>query len=183
MRKGASGSAARATLAMFSRGRAPMAENSADSFRNWRRTCWVASKSPGWIMSSTLDGVALRGGVDGCRRIVGIVLGKWGRATVLAQQPHDVQPQFAQLRNQGVARVVGCHGPLADGAPGAVAYQDDAVGQDQGFVDVVCNQYGGGMVAVGDLLQQHLHVAAGNLVQGAEGLVQQQNLGLPGQAA
>ena len=73
--------------------------------------------------------------------------------------------------------------PLADQAALLAAQQQEAVGQQQGFVDVVRHQDRGGMVACADFQQQGLHFAAGDFIQGAEGFVEQQDFGCARQAA
>ena len=67
---------------------------------------------------------------------------------------------------------------LADRRRRAVGHHDDAVGEQHRFVDVVGHHHDRALGAGDDLQQLVLQVRAGQRVEGAEGLVHQQHLGL-----
>jgi hypothetical protein len=72
---------------------------------------------------------------------------------------------------------------LGDLGARAVAHQQDAVGEQDGFVHVVGDHEHGLVRGLDDLQQLVLDGAAGQRVERAEGFVEQQHLGLDGEGA
>lgn len=91
----------------------------------------------------------------------------------------DLDADPAKLGQQLTAGTWKVDLPLADRAGGSAALEQDAVRDEQRLVDVMGDEDRGRPVGGHDAQQQRLHVGARHLVQRAEGLVQQQDLGLP----
>ncbi len=93
-----------------------------------------------------------------------------------------------QLGTQPGEGRVGLRAAGAEVDAGVVAYDaavehDHAVGQDDGLVDVVGHQQHGGLVHLAELAQQRVHPDPGQRVEGTEGLVGEQQLGVADQRA
>lgn len=102
---------------------------------------------------------------------------------MLAQLFHDLQTDRHERGVEHITRMGCAQAPFARLGAGRAGDQDDAIGQEQGFVDVVGDQHRSRAVVGGDTLQQGLHIAARDFVQGAEGLIKQQDFGLTHQGS
>src|SRR4051812_33862366 len=69
------------------------------------------------------------------------------------------------------------------GGDSALVEDDDAVGEHDGLVDVVGDEQDGRPVDLAQAAQQHVHPRPGQRVEGSEGLVGQQELGVAHQRA
>src|SRR5688500_9592354 len=99
----------------------------------------------------------------------------------LFRQPRFVSGKFRSSLHRVVARVWQVDPQLELDAPGARRHHRDAVGKENRLVDVVRDEQDGLAIGLPDAQQHLLHQRPRLVVQGAEGLVQQQDLRIVGE--
>ena len=95
----------------------------------------------------------------------------------------NIHAQRIHIQRDLLARIRRIDRPLPNQAAGFIAQQQYAIRYGQRFVNIMRDQYRGGVVAFNDLAQQFLHLATGDLVQCGKRLVQQNDLRLTCQRA
>jgi hypothetical protein len=101
----------------------------------------------------------------------------------LVQRLNDIDADPTQLGDAIVSGLRKFDFPLRKLAGRRASDQNDAIGKQKRFVDVVRDQNGGGTEVAHDSKQKPLHVRARNFIESAEGFVQQQHLRLAREAA
>ena len=122
------------------------------------------------------------GGGGGWRRGAGGGRGRGAalaQAALLLQEADQLAAQAVILgvlqNRQALARPRERHREdLADAGLRTVGHHHDAVGKQQGFIHIVGHHHGGDAGLLADLHQLLLQVAAGEGIEGAEGLIEQQ---------
>src|SRR3989344_118254 len=173
------------------------------SFSEGRRS--PARQMPSWILremwsltcsysAMACAGVALRGAVAAVRREGRALMVGGSQSGSMQIRRHGFGADlFGEARlevhelgaglDRVMARVRQVHRQLGLDATGPGAEHGHAVGHEDGFVDVVGDEKHRLALGLPDAQQQLLHEHAGLVVERAEGLVHQQDLGVVGQRA
>src|SRR6058998_639473 len=105
------------------------------------------------------------------------------RALQAHQDPGLQLVELLGLADLLAARAAERHAEILDDLPGPRAHDEDAVGEEQRFLDVVCDEQHRTRRFLPDLEQQRLHVGSCLGVERTERLVHQDHLGPHGQRA